>query len=103
MDMRPVNNATIADENKSPLQDITRERLREAKFFTRLDMRDGHHHLRIREGDEKHAAFITEYGLYEWTVACFGLRNAPAEFARFMNSILMEFINEFVSCISTTL
>ena len=98
-----MNNATIADENKSPLQDITRERLREAKFFTRLDMRDGHHHLRIREGDEKHAAFITEYGLYEWTVACFGLRNAPAEFARFMNSILMEFINEFVSCISTTL
>jgi hypothetical protein len=35
MDMRPVNNATIADENKSPLQDITRERLRGAKFFMR--------------------------------------------------------------------
>jgi hypothetical protein len=96
MDMRPVNNATIPDENKSPLQDITRERLIGAKYFTRLDMRDGYHHLRIREGDEKHTAFITEYGLYEWTVACFGLRNAPAEFARFMSKVLMEFINDFV-------
>ena len=57
---------------------------------------DGYHHLRIREGDEHYRAFITEYGLYEWTVACFGLRNAPAEFARFMSSNLREFLNEFV-------
>ena len=76
MDMTPVNNATIPDEDKSPLQDISRERLKGATIFTRLDMRDGYHHLRIREGDEKHSAFITEYGLFEWTVACFGLRNA---------------------------
>jgi hypothetical protein len=71
MDMRLVNNATIADENKSPLQDITRERPKGAEYFTRLDMRDGYYHLRIKEGDEKHTAFITEYGLCEWTVACF--------------------------------
>ena len=96
MDMRPVNNATIPDENKSPLQDISRERLRGAKIFTRLDMKDGYHHLRIREGGEKHTAFITEYGLFEWTVACFGLRNAPAEFARFMSNILIDYINDFV-------
>ena len=96
MDMRPVNNATIPDENKSPLQDISRERLKGAKIFTRLDMKDGYHHLRIREGDEKHTAFITEYGLFEWTVACFGLRNAPAEFARFMSNILIEYVNDFV-------
>ena len=96
MDMRPLNAVTKADENKSPLQEVTRERIRGAKYFTRLDMRDGYHHLRIREGDEHYTAFITEYGLYEWTVACFGLRNAPAEFARFMSSNLREFLNEFV-------
>ena len=59
-------------------------------------MRDGYHHLRIRKGDEKYTAFITEYGLYEWTVACFGLKNAPAEFARYMSNILREFVNDFV-------
>jgi len=93
MDMRPINTITIPDENKAPLQDISRERIQGAKYFTRLDLRDGYHHLRIREGDERYTAFITEYGLYEWTVACFGLRNAPAEFARYMNHILQEYLN----------
>jgi hypothetical protein len=96
MDMRPINAITITDENKAPLQDTTRERIQGAKFFTRLDMRDGYHHLRIRKGDEYLTAFITEYGLYEWTVACFGLKNAPAEFARYMSNILREFLNNFV-------
>ena len=96
MDMRPINALTPGDENKAPLQDIARERIQGATVFTRLDLRDGYHHLRIREGDEKYTAFITEYGLYEWTVACFGLKNAPAEFARYMSNILREFVNDFV-------
>jgi len=96
MDMRPINALTPGDENKAPLQDIVRERIQGATVFTRLDMRDGYHHLRIRKGDEKYTAFITEYGLYEWTVACFGLKNAPAEFARYMSNILREFVNDFV-------
>jgi hypothetical protein len=78
MDMRPINAITITDENKAPLQDTS------------------YHHLRIRKGDEHLTAFITEYGLYEWTVACFGPKNAPAEFARYMSNILREFLNDLV-------
>jgi hypothetical protein len=96
MDLRLINAATITDENKSPLQDTTRERIQGARYFTRLDMRDGYHHMRIRKGDEHLTAFITEYGLYEWTVACFGLKNAPAEFARYMSNVLRPFLNDFV-------
>jgi transposase InsO family protein len=96
MDLRPINAVTITDENKSPLQDTTRERIQGARYFTRLDMRDGYHHMRIRKGDEHLTAFITEYGLYEWTVACFGLKNAPAEFARYMSNVLKPFLNDFV-------
>ena len=91
-----MNAVTVSDENKAPFQDITRERIRGAKYFTRLDMRDGYHHLRIKEGSEKYTAFITEYGLFEWVVACFGLKNAPAEFARYMSDILREYLNDFV-------
>jgi Reverse transcriptase (RNA-dependent DNA polymerase)/RNase H-like domain found in reverse transcriptase len=96
MDMRRVNEATITDSNQAPLQETARERLRGAKYFTRLDMRDGYHHLRIKQGDEHKTAFLTEYGLYEWKVMCFGLKNAPAEFARYMSENLREFLNEFV-------
>jgi hypothetical protein len=95
MDMRRVNEVTITDSNQAPLQETARERLRGAKYFTKLDMRDGYHHLRIK-GDEHKTAFLTEYGLYEWKVMCFGLKNAPAEFARFMSDNLRQFLNEFV-------
>ena len=97
MDYRPINRVTRRDENKAPLQDMNRHQLQGAKWFTKLDMEDGYHRLRIRQGDEKYTAFITEYGLYEWTVMSFGLANAPAEFARFMTHILGEYINEFVT------
>jgi Reverse transcriptase (RNA-dependent DNA polymerase) len=97
MDLRPINNIIKADENKSPLQDSARELLRGAKYFTRLDMRDGYHHLRIKEGHEHLTAFLTEYDLYEWTVMCFGLKNAPAEFARYMSDNLREFLNEIMT------
>jgi hypothetical protein len=83
MDMRPINNITIDDANKAPLQETGRERIRGAKYFTRLDMRDGYHHLRTKEGSEHLTAFLTEYGLFEWTVVCFSLKN---EFARFMTN-----------------
>jgi hypothetical protein len=96
MDLRPINNVTKNDENKAPLQENVRERIRGARYFTRLDMRDGYHHLRIKKGHEEKTAFLTEYGLYEWTVMCFGLKNAPAQFARYMNNNLREFLNEFV-------
>src|SRR5467141_1268696 len=70
--------------------------IRGAKYFTRLDMRDGYHHLRIKKGHEHRTAFLTEYGLYEWTVMCFGLKNAPAQFARYMSNNLREYLNVFV-------
>jgi hypothetical protein len=96
MDLRPINSVTKNDENKAPLQENVRERIRGARYFTRLDMRDGYHHLRIKKGHESKTAFLTEYGLYEWTVMCFGLKNAPAQFARYMNNNLRDFLNEFV-------
>jgi hypothetical protein len=96
MDMRRINEATITDSNQAPLQETARERLKGARYFTKLDMKDGYHHPRIRKGDEHKTAFLTEYGLYEWKVMCFGLKNAPAEFARFMSENLREFLNDFV-------
>jgi hypothetical protein len=97
MDLRMLNNVTISDANQAPLQETAKEKLQGARYFTKLDMRDGYHHLRIKKGDEHKTAFLTEFGLYEWNVVCFGLKNAPAEFARFMTDNLHEFINDFVA------
>ena len=51
-----------------------------AKFFTKLDVRDVYHLVRIREGDEWKTMFHTHYGHFEYTVLPIGLTNAPATF-----------------------
>src|SRR5712672_2599047 len=64
------------------------------KLFTKFDVRWGYNNVRIKEGDEWKAAFITNEGLYEPTVMCFSLTNSPATFQVMMNAIFEEKIRE---------
>jgi hypothetical protein len=52
--------------------------------------------LKIRESDIPKTAFLTWYGLYEYTVMSFGLTNAPAYFMYLMNKVFMEYLDKFV-------
>jgi hypothetical protein len=59
-------------------------------------MRSGYLQLRIRPSDLPKMAFITKYGLYEFTVMSFGLTNALAFFMNLMNSVFMDYLDKFV-------
>ena len=52
--------------------------------------------MKIRASDIPKTAFITRYGLYEYTVMSFGLANAPAYFMYLMNKVFMEYLDKFV-------
>ncbi|XP_044724246.1 reverse transcriptase (RNA-dependent DNA polymerase) domain-containing protein [Hirsutella rhossiliensis] len=43
------------------------------------------------------AKWFTKFGLYEWLVCPFGLSGAPASFQRYMNSVLREWLDDFVT------
>ena len=64
------------------------DQLSKAVIFTKLDLRDAYHRLRIREGDEWKTAFKTRYGHFEYTVMPFGLANAPATFQSYIHRAL---------------
>jgi hypothetical protein len=66
------------------------DRLKDAKYFTSLDLRNGFNNIRIAAGDEWKTAFKTRYGSFEALVMPFGLTNAPAVFQRFINSIFQD-------------
>jgi hypothetical protein len=62
----------------------------------KIDLRSGYHQLKIRESEILKIAFITRYGLYEYTVMSFGLTNAPAYFMYLMNKVFMEYMDKFM-------
>ena len=70
-----------------------RERLNKAKMFTKLDLKNGYHLVRMAEEDEEKTAFRTRFGLYHWRVMPFGLCNAPATFQSMMDNILHDLLD----------
>ena len=76
IDYRSLNDVTIKNGYPLPLRSL--ELLQGASVFTKLDLRNAYHLVRIREGDEWKTAFNTPRGHYEYLVMPFGLTNAPA-------------------------
>jgi len=82
-----VNKWTKKNRNVSPLIPEVIDRLSGCTLFTKFDICWGYNNVRIKEGDEWKAAFLTHEGLFEPTVMFFGLTNSPATFQMMMNTI----------------
>jgi len=96
VDYRGLNKVTIHNKYPIPLMTELRDQVRDAQIFTKLDLKDGFHLIRVRKGDEWKTAFRTRYGHYQYRVMPFGLVNAPATFQTMMNEILREFLDQGV-------
>ena len=95
VDYRKLNDVTI--KNKYPLPKIEDlfDQLNGAWVFSKIDLRTGYHQLKVRESDIPKTAFITRYGLFEYTVMSFGLTNAPAYSMNLMNKVFMKYLDKF--------
>jgi len=93
-DYRYVNSKTIKNAFPLPLIPPLLHKLRDAKYFTKFDIRQGYNNLRIDPNDRWKTAFVTEKGLFEPTVMFFGLCNSPPAFQAWMNHIFHIEIEE---------
>ena len=89
-DYRRLNDITIKNRYPLPLISELTDSLKNAKYFTKLDVRWGYNNVRIKKGDEHKAAFRTNRGLFEPLVMFFGLTNSPATFQTMMNDIFKD-------------
>ena len=96
VDYRGLNRITKKNRYPIPLINDLLDRLRDARVFTKIDLRAGYNNIRIAEGDEWKTAFRTRYGQYEYLVMPFGMTNSPATFQTFMNDIFSDMVDFFV-------
>ena len=93
IDYRGLNDITIKNRYPLPLISSAFELLQYATIFSKLDLRNAYHLVRIREGDEWKTAFNPPSGHYEYLVMPFGLTNAPAVFQGLVNDVLRDMLN----------
>ena len=96
VDYRKLNSKTVADAYPIPRIQESFDALVGAQYFTTLDLASGYHQIAMDPADQHKTAFVTPFGLFEYTRMPFGLTTAPATFQRLMQGVMSDFIFNFL-------
>ena len=89
-DFRKINRMTIPDSFPLPLIEDLIDAIGESKFVTTLDLQKGYYQIGLTQRAKEISAFVTPFGLYQYLVMPFGMRNAPATFQRVINYTIQD-------------
>lgn len=92
-DYRKVNSVTVPDSYPLPHIDDLIDNIGKSSYITTLDLMKGYWQVGLTDRAQEISAFVTPFGLYQYTVLSFGLMNAPATFQRLMNGIIQDLPN----------
>ena len=96
VDYRDSNDITIRDSFLLPRIDDILDTLGGSQIFSVIDLRAGYWQIPMSAIDKDKTSFSCHRGLFRFKRMPFGLRNAPAQFQRFMNRIFAPLIGKCV-------
>ena len=89
IDMRRVNDSSVKDAYPLPKINAILEKLRQAKFISTLDLKQGYWQVPLAEASRPITAFtVPGLGLFQFKVMPFGLHSAGATFQRLLDRII---------------
>ena len=93
VDWRALNKQTIKNKYPLPLAQELIDQLHGAQYFSKLDLQQGYHQIRMHPDSIPKTAFSCRYGHFEMLVLGFGLCNAPATFMALMNDVFRDLLD----------
>ena len=91
---RGIHKITVPNRYPLPNMDELKDHVRGSNWFTKIDLKNGNHLIRIKKGEERKTAFRCRYGLFEYTVMPFGLVSTPATFQSMINHIFRDMLDK---------
>ena len=95
IDYCKLNTLTKKDTYPIPRINKLLAQVSKAKIFTKLDIRQAFHRIRINLQSEDYTTFKTYYRTYKYKVLPFGLYNSPSIYQRYINNVLIEYLDDF--------
>jgi len=90
LDMRRANKAIKRENYPLPTFDSLMTKLKNAKYFSRLDLKNAYHQLELDVASREITTFITHRGLFRYKRLLFGVNSAPEIFQRLMEEMLAQ-------------
>ena len=97
IDYRRLNTVTVPDTFPLPRTEDCLDAMSGSVLFSTLDITSAYNQIPVNEDDIPKTAFITKFGLYEYTTMPFGLCNAPSTFQRIIELALQGL--QWTSCL----
>ncbi|GKT14541.1 reverse transcriptase, partial [Aduncisulcus paluster] len=92
IDYTRINPLLVRPAQPLPTVDSMFVKLSGCKIFAALDFRQGFHQNRLTKSSRPLTAFITPFGLFEYSVMPFGLNTAPIAFQNNMQHAFHDLI-----------
>jgi hypothetical protein len=96
-DYRLTNESLASKFCPMPHLSETMERIGRARYFTKIDIRQAFHRLRLTPESRAFTAFKCRYGTFVWNVLPFGLQSGPAHFQQYINHLLGNALDQYTT------
>jgi hypothetical protein len=96
VDYRRLNEITVKNRYTLSLIHKMQDRIKRAKWFTKLNLKNEYYRIRIKKSDKWKTAFGSQLRHYKYLIMLFELTNTLALYQNLINNIFRKYLDDFI-------